>query len=90
MTDAGTLTSADLHERIMQIVAKEGAVELDSIKPEAKLSDTQLVSADLIMVLMAIEEEFDVYVPVDGPLSEAETVGDVIDVIVEHIKSQQG
>ena len=38
------------------------------------------------MILTAIEEKFDVYIPMDGPFHEAKNIGDLIDAIAAYIK----
>jgi acyl carrier protein len=89
MTDTDAPTRTVLREKIIEIVAREGAIDASSIRPDASLADLQIASADMIMILMAIEEEFDVYVPVDGALAEAVTVGALIDGITAHITLQR-
>ena len=39
----------------------------------------------LVMILMAIEEKFDVYVPVDGQITEAKDLKSFIASIADHI-----
>lgn len=89
MADVENAARAALEAKIMQIVAREGAVDAASVGRQALLADLDIASADFIMILMAIEEEFSVYVPLDGPLSEAKTVGALIDGIVAHIHATQ-
>ena len=40
---------------------------------------------DIVMILTAIEEKFDVYIPMDGPFHEAKNIGDLIDAIAAYI-----
>ena len=76
--------------RILDIVAAEGMIERERVAPDVVLDNLDVASADLMMILMAIEEEFGVYIPVDESLSEAKTVGDLIDAIAVHIDSDRG
>ncbi len=80
---------SNLKKRILDIVASEGAIDMDLLKPTAKLAEIDFVSADMIMILMALEDEFDVYIPVDESLSEAETVDALIDSLAAHIQSNK-
>lgn len=73
-------------DRLLDLVAKEGMVERDALKPDASFEDLGIESADMVVILMAIEEEFGVYIPVDGELAEATTVGDFLKVLSERMK----
>ena len=90
MTEPALAIKTELVEQIMDIVAREGMVERASVAPDATLDSLQLKSADLMMILMAIEEEFEVYIPIDGQLSESRTVADLIDGIAQHIQDARG
>jgi acyl carrier protein len=73
-------------ERLLDLVAKEGMVERDQLVAEATFDDLGIQSADMVVILMAIEEEFGVYIPVDGDLAEARTVGDFLKVLATRMK----
>ncbi len=92
MTVTTAQTASDLSKlksKILEIVATEGSIEVERLKPDAKLADIEFVSSDMIMVLMALEDEFDVYIPVDDSLSEAETVDELIGSLAAHVQSQK-
>ena len=89
MTAEPATELSQIKTKILEIVAKEGAIDAELLKPDAKLADIEFVSADMIMVLMALEDEFDVYIPVDDSLSEAETVDDLIGSLAAHVQSQK-
>lgn len=76
---------SDIKARLLELVAKEGLVPVEKLKPEVRLEDLGLKSADLVMVLMAIEEEFKAYIPVDDSLSNAETLDDLLKALLPHI-----
>lgn len=67
-----------LEEELLEIVAEEAMVERDALKRDALLSDLDIASADFVMVLMAIEEKFGVYISVDNEIAELKTVGDLL------------
>lgn len=73
-------------ERLLDLVAKEGMVDREALKPEATFDDLGIESADMVVILMAIEEEFGVYIPVDGELADASTVGDFLKVLAARMK----
>ena len=41
------------------------------------------------MILTAIEEKFDVYIPMDGSFQEARTVQELIDALAAYIKKEK-
>jgi acyl carrier protein len=75
----------DLRRQLMNIVIEEGMLEGKDIAPDDKLSDVGIQSADFVMILMAIEEKFGAYIPVDERLTSAETVGQLLDVVVAQV-----
>lgn len=79
----------DLRRRLLAIVAEEGMVGDHVIDDDQRLDDLGIASADFVMILMAIEEKFGVYVPVDEKLTEAKTVGELIDVVTGHIEEHR-
>ncbi len=79
----------DLRHRLLAIVAEEGMVGDRAIDDDQRLDDLGIASADFVMILMAIEEKFGVYVPVDEKLTEAKTVGELIDVVTGHIEAHR-
>jgi len=84
MTDT-TDTDLDLTEQLLAIVAEEGMVERDAISLDAELEHLGIKSADFVMILMAIEEKFGVYLSVDDELTGAKTVGELVQVVTRRI-----
>jgi len=75
-----------LENDLLDLVADEGRIDRDLLKPEAALTDLDIASADFIMILMAIEEKFGVYISVDNEMSDLKTVGDLLNVSVKKIE----
>ncbi len=75
----------ELRRQLLAIVAEEGLVESREVGVDERLDELGIQSADFVMILMAIEEKFGVYIPVDESLTEAKTVGDLLDVVCRHI-----
>jgi len=78
--------SPEMIEKIMGIVEKEGLVDRAKLTPDATLESLGIKSADMVMILMALEEQFGSYIPIDGPLTEAKTVEDFLRAIAPHIQ----
>ena len=63
-----------LHERIVDIIAREGGVERGMVIPDATLKSLGIKSMDVVMILVGIEEEFQIYIPADESLSHISDV----------------
>lgn len=68
----------DISQELLELVAREGMVDVSEITPESRLEDLDIQSADFVMILMALEEEYGVYISVDNELSEVQTVQDLL------------
>jgi len=79
----------ELYDQIVEVISKEGMVEADKIKPDATIESLDLKSIDIVMILTAIEEKFDVYIPMDGAFQEAKTVQDLVDALTAHIQKEK-
>lgn len=77
--------SGDIEERLLAIVSREGLIDRGRLSPDATLDSLGIASADVIVILMAVEEEFGAYIPVDGTLSDARTVGDFVAALRPHL-----
>jgi len=65
-------------------------VEREKITPESTIESLDLKSIDIVMILTAIEEKFDVYIPMDGDFQEAKTIQDLVNALTAHIKKEKG
>jgi len=82
---AGRAEVAALEERIRGVVARQLGVERSDVVPDASLyEDLGADSLELVELLMALEDEFDIEVPEDV----AETITTIADVeryLIEHL-----
>ena len=75
-------TSAE--ERLKKIIAKELSVSEDEVTPDASfIDDLNADSLDLVELIMAIEEEFNVKIS-DEEADKIKTVKDAMDYLHEH------
>ena len=66
-----------LEQRIRAIIADQLGVDLSEVRAEASiLDDLGADSLDLVELVMALEEEFDIEVP-DDDVEAMRTIGDV-------------
>ena len=81
------LDHTELANQIIDVIVKEGMVDREKATLDATIESLDLKSIDIVMILTAIEEKFDVYIPMDGPFHEAKNIRDLIDAIATYIKS---
>ncbi len=68
-------------EKVQEKVAEQLGVETDEITLESSfIDDLGADSLDIVELLMALEEEFDIEIP-DEEAEKLTTVGDVVDYI---------
>ena len=72
-------------EKMKQILSEQLDADIDSITPETDISDDLGAdSLDVVEMLMAIEDEFDIEIP-DDKVESLKTVGQVVDYIQENM-----
>jgi acyl carrier protein len=77
--------SDSLEQKIRSLVAEQLCVELAEIKPDANiLDDLGADSLDVVEMVMALEEHFDIEVP-DEDVEELRTVADVERYVVNAV-----
>lgn len=75
---------AAVFERVQSIVAERLGVEEDKVTMEAEfIGDLNADSLDLVEVIMAMEQEFDLEIK-DEDAENIRTVGDAVNYINEH------
>ncbi|AKX93707.1 acyl carrier protein [Neomoorella thermoacetica] len=75
----------DVFEKIKGIVAEQLGVEEDTITMETSFEDLNADSLDIVELIMALEEEFDLEIP-DEDAEKLTTVGAAVAYIKEHTK----
>lgn len=81
--------SQALEDSIVDVIAAEGMIPREKIQDDATIESLGLKSIDLVMILTAIEEKFDVYIPMDGAFSEAKDLKGLVEAIATHIKQEK-
>jgi acyl carrier protein len=75
---------ASVYERVQSIVAERLGVDEDKVTMGAEfIGDLNADSLDLVEVIMAIEQEFDLEIK-DDDAENIRTVGDAVGFIEEH------
>lgn len=76
---------ADILERVIEIVVEELAVKTEEVTAEASfIDDLGADSLDVVELVMAFEEEFDIEIP-DEDAEQIATVQDAVDYIEENL-----
>ena len=69
----------DIEAKIFDIVAKERRLDRSTLSRDTKLEDIEIESVDLVEIIFAIEDEFDVDVPQEEDAFKLETMGDIVE-----------
>ncbi len=79
------MSSEEIFEKVKKIIIEQLGVTESSITMEASfIDDLGADSLDIVELIMALEEEFDIEIP-DSDAEKVVTVGDVVDYIKDHI-----
>jgi acyl carrier protein len=77
--------SADIFDRVKKVVVEQLEVEPEKVTPEASFAnDLQADSLDVVELVMALEEEFDIEIP-DEAAEQIDTVGKAVEYINEKV-----
>ena len=80
------MAATQIEAKVKNIIAEQLGVGEDEIKPESNfVEDLGADSLDIVGLVMAMEEEFEVEIP-DEEAENIKTVGDAMKYINEHKK----
>jgi acyl carrier protein len=78
---------AALEERVTEIIVGQLGISAEEVVPEASfIDDLGADSLDIVELVMAMEEEFDVEIP-DEDAERIQTIGDAIAYLREKLES---
>ena len=79
------MSSEEILEKVKAIIVEQLGVADTSVTMEASfIDDLGADSLDIVELVMALEEEFDIEIP-DADAEKVTTVGDVVDYIKENV-----
>lgn len=79
------MSSEEIFEKVKAIIVEQLGVADTAVTMEASfIDDLGADSLDIVELVMAIEEEFDIEIP-DADAEKVVTVGDVVDYIKENV-----
>lgn len=76
MSEVDTKTVED---KVIEIVAKQRRVDPSTLSLSDRLEDIEIESIDLVEIIFAVEDEFDIDVPQDRDAMKLDTLQDVAD-----------
>lgn len=71
-------------EKLCAIIEEITGINSDEIAIDATLDDLDLDSLDVVEIMMASEDEFDITIE-DETVEKAKTIGDIVDIITDLI-----
>ena len=79
------MSSEEVFEKVKNVIIEQLGVAENNITMEASfIDDLGADSLDLVELIMALEEEFDIEIP-DSDAEKVVTVGDVVEYIKDHV-----
>ena len=79
------MNSEEVFEKVKETIIEQLGVADTAVTTEASfIDDLGADSLDIVELIMALEEEFDMEIP-DADAEKVVTVGDVVDYIKDHI-----
>lgn len=79
------MNSEEIFEKVKKIIVEQLGVSETSITMEASfIDDLGADSLDIVELIMALEEEFDMEIP-DSDAEKVATVSDVVEYIKNHV-----
>ena len=79
------MSSEDIFDKVKEIIVEQLGVAENAVAQEASfIDDLGADSLDIVELIMALEEEFDLEIP-DADAEKVVTVGDVVDYIKDNI-----
>lgn len=79
------MSSEEIFDKVKEIIVEQLGIAENNVNEEASfIDDLGADSLDIVELIMAIEEEFDIEIP-DTDAEKVVTVGDVVDYIKDNI-----
>lgn len=79
------MSSEEVFDKVKEIIVEQLGVAENAVTVEASfIDDLGADSLDIVELIMALEEEFDIEIP-DADAEKVVTVGDVVDYIKDNV-----
>ena len=77
--------NAGIRETLRALIVKESFVDENKLVADATLESLSIDSLDMSMIMMAIEEKFDIYLSVDTELDGIVTFGELVALLEKKV-----
>jgi acyl carrier protein len=81
------LEVARVYDEIVDIIVNEGMIDRSLVTADATFESMGLKSVDLVMILTAVEERFNIYIPMDESVADAKDLKSFIDGVIARISA---
>lgn len=78
-----------VRDQIFDIIAKEADIDRERIALTSTLEDLQIESLDVVQIIFAIEEQFQIYMPYNNPAFDVETVGSLVETVERLLREKE-
>lgn len=83
----------DLTNQILDILAEKAMIDRSKLSLDAKLTDLEISSLDVVEAIFALEERFDIQIPYNANATaenrlEFNTVGEVVTAVESLVRSK--
>ena len=82
------MTDEEIRDKVFAIVATHERCDASALTRDTTFGELRLESLDVVQVLFAIEDTFDVYVPTDNRHLRSSTLGDLCDGVQQLIAAK--
>lgn len=82
---------SQLVDEVLDIVAQKAMIDRAKLSPDAKLADLQISSLDVVEIVFALEDKFQIQIPFNANSTnmEFETVGEVVTIVEKLIVAKK-
>ena len=80
----------DIENKICDIIAKEARVDRALVVPGATMDDLKIASVDLVQIVFALEEGFDITIPEEAIKMDVKNVGEVVTAVRALVLAKPG
>jgi acyl carrier protein len=86
---AETRRPEEIEAVIVGLISRIGRVDRGRLTVGATLESLDLASIDFVNILLGIEEEFGIYLPMDESITDAKDVGELLKILIRRVDEKQ-
>jgi acyl carrier protein len=80
---------AKIEKKILEIIVKEGLIDPTKLTKDATFQSLEIQSVDVLMILMALEEEFNFYIPVNENLTKVKDLKGLVTTLTDRVIAER-